>query len=327
LLTTPDVDDGAPVWDCQPGAELPGKHLAWQRLGVGHRCETWLAWSVPLWCPVVVKLARPGQLDSPRAARSLGREVAALAGATHPALPRLLADGRAAPVPYLVVEYLDGPALDEELDNGPLSGQEVAQLAGPLVAALSHLHERGLAHVDLKPPNVILRDGRPVLIDFGSARPIDSRLSPGKPIGSPGYSAPELEAGEPIAATMDMYGLGAVLHESLTGQPAFDPAIPASRRPMPGGMPIGVNPGLAALVAALLSPRPADRPTPADVLLMVARCSADPDDRPWPQWADRYLTYRFPRRTDLPPAHPPAFGRDTWFTGLPQPQPQIRGVG
>jgi eukaryotic-like serine/threonine-protein kinase len=325
VLTTPDVDDGAPVWDCPPGTELPGKHLAWQRLGVGHRCETWLAWSVPLWCPVVIKLARPSQLDQPRTVHSLTREVGALAGATHPALPRLLADGRSAQVPYLVVEYLDGPALDEELDNGPLSSQEVAQLAGPLVAALNHLHERGLAHIDVKPPNVILRDGRPVLIDFGSARPLDSPQARGRPIGSPGYSAPELEAGDPIAATMDMYGLGAVLYESLTGRPAFDPALPAARRPAPAPLPVGVQPALATTVMALLSPNPADRPAPADVLLTVARCSPDPDDRPWPQWADRYLTYRFRRPVEQPAAHPPAFGRDTWFTGLPE--PEVRGVG
>jgi serine/threonine protein kinase len=313
------------VWDCPPGTELPGKHLAWLRLGVGHRCETWLAWSVPLWCPVVVKLARPAQLDHPRAARSLGREVTALAGATHPALPRLLADGRSAQVPYLVVEYLDGPALDEELGKGPLSSQEVVQLAGPLLSALSYLHERGLAHVDVKPPNVILRCGQPVLIDFGSARPLGAPQPPGRPIGSPGYSAPELEAGEPIAATVDLYGLGVVLYEALTGESPFDPRLPASRRPRPGPMPVGASPALAALIKGLLAPKPLDRPSPADILLVVARCGADPDDRPWPQWADPYLTYRFPRRADRPSAHPPAFGRDTWFPGLPQ--PQMHGVG
>jgi eukaryotic-like serine/threonine-protein kinase len=325
VQTIADVADGAPVWDCPPGAELPGKHLAWQRLAVGHRCETWLAWSVPLWCPVVIKLARPAQLDSQRVVHSLSREVSALSGASHPALPRLLADGRTAAVPYLVVEYLDGPALDEELDHGPLSSQEVAQLAGPLVAALSHLHERGLAHVDVKPSNIILRDGRPVLIDFGSARQIDARQLPGKPIGSPGYAAPELEAGEPIAATMDLYGLGAVLHESLSGQPPFDPALAAGRRPPPPPLPVGVHPLLTALVDGLLAPDPADRPGPREVLLTVARCSADPGERPWPEWADRFLTYRFPRTLDRPPAHPPAFGRDTWFPAVVQ--PQIRGVG
>ena len=325
MQTVPDVDDGAPVWDCPPGAELPGKHLAWQRLGVGHRCETWLAWSVALWCPVVIKLARPAQLDSPRAVRSLGREVAALSGATHPALPRLLADGRCQPVPYLVVEYLDGPALDEELDGGPLSSQEVAQLAGPLLAALNHLHERGLAHVDVKPPNVILRDGRPVLIDFGSARQLGTPQERGTPIGSPGYAAPEMEAGEPIAATMDLYGLGAVLYESLSGHAAFDPALPAARRPAAAPLPVGVHPLLAGLVDGLLAPDPRDRPGPREVLLTVARCTADPEERPWPQWADPFLTYRFPRRLDRPPAHPPAFGRDTWFPAVAR--PEVRGVG
>src|SRR6266545_5999516 len=214
--------DVAPVWSCPPGSELPGGFLAWKRLRVGSRCETWLAWSVALWCPAVLKLPRPHQIEHPLAACSLGREVTALRGHTHPALPRLYQDGTTADIPYLAMEYVDGPGLDEELRGiDPLPEPEVALLGAQLLSGLLALHRRGIAVVDLTPSAVILRDQRPVLIDFGSARRIGSHL-PGA-AGAPGYAAPELDNGEPISAGMDLYSLGVILHQALTGS-ALRPA-------------------------------------------------------------------------------------------------------
>src|SRR3569623_2011588 len=83
---------GAPGSVRRPGDDLGAGCRAWRRLGVGERCETWLAWSDRLWAPVVVKLPRPQQSAHPRARRSLARETAALAGVHHPALPRLYVD-------------------------------------------------------------------------------------------------------------------------------------------------------------------------------------------------------------------------------------------
>jgi serine/threonine protein kinase len=283
--TVPD-EDGQPAWVCDPGAELPGGALAWQRLGVGHRCETWLAWSVPRWCPVVVKLARPHQVGHPRALRSLGREVAALAGNPHPALPALLADGRAAAVPHLVFDYLDGPALDEEVeDAGPMDPDTTALLGIQLLAALATVHRRGLAHLDVKPANVILPDGRPVLVDFGSARDIGTRQPAGAPVGTAGYAAPEAEACELVSAAMDLYGVGATLAEALCGEPAFDPAGDPARRRVPALPPSRT----AELVAALLAPRPADRPDLPATLRVLGEISAAAGRPAWPAFAAVHL--------------------------------------
>jgi serine/threonine protein kinase len=157
------------------------------------------------------------------------------------------------------------------------------------------LHHRGIAHVDVKPENVILRDLRPVLIDFGSARQLGTPQPSGRPVGTPGYAAPELEAGEPISASMDLYGLGALLHEARTGQRTFDPDLPAADRPPP--RPLGDS-LLAELILALLDPNPAKRPTPAKALVTFA--DALPEDlRPWPHWADAAL-------------HHPSSARTTW---------------
>jgi serine/threonine protein kinase len=281
LDTALDDQDGAPVWWCAPGSELPGGYRAWDRLGVGLRCETWLVWSVPLWCPAVLKLPRPHQVAHPRAARSLGREVAALEGNPHPALPRLYRDGTAAELPHIVIEYVDGPTLEEELGvNGPLEEPEVALLGAQLLTGLLALHHRGIAHVDVKPANVVLRDMRPVLIDFGSARRIGTPQPPRRPVGTPGYAAPELEDCAPITAGMDHYALGATLREALTGQLAFDPATGPARSPRL----VGAS-ALTRLVGALLEPNPADRPSTAEALTTFA--GAVPADlRPWPVWVD-----------------------------------------
>jgi serine/threonine protein kinase len=181
------------------------------------------------------------------------------------------------------MEYVDGPALDEELDRtGPIRPVDAALLGTQILAVVVDLHRRGIAHLDLKPENVIVRDGRPVVVDYGSARLIGTPQPVGQPIGTAGYAAPEQEACQPISSTMDCYGVGAILYEALTGE-ATGPdtgldALPAELRPV---------------VTALLEPDPDERMTARDA--MIALAYAVPDDRrPWPKWADRHLQVASP---------------------------------
>jgi serine/threonine protein kinase len=258
-----DTEDGLPVWAAVEGCELPGGTIAIDRLGVGRRCETWLVWHPTLWCPAVLKLARPDQLNHPRAVKSLRRETAALAGNIHPAFPRLLADGTNETVPHLLIEYIDGPSLADELDeNGALSPAEVALLGAQLLAAVRSLHHRGLAHLDLKPDNIVLRDSRPILIDFGSARPLGSLQPPDRPVGTLGYASPAQEACLPVTTAMDLYSLGQTLRESLANTPAD---------------------AVHEVIRHLISDTP-----PESEVLLVALAEASGDIRPWPSWLDRY---------------------------------------
>lgn len=252
-----DTEDGLAVWDWAEGCELPGGSFAIERLGVGHRCETWLVWSVDLWSPAVLKAARPHQIHHPRAVKSLRRETAALAGNNHPALPRLLADGTDDAIPHLLLEYVDGPTLTEELEeNGVLTPEETALLGAQLLPALMALHRRGLAHLDVKPENVVLRDARPVLIDFGSARRIGSEQPPGHPVGTVGYASPEQEACAPVSVAMDLYSLGQTLAEAGA-------ELPES-------------------LQGLTAPEPGSRLTTSEALTALAETAGDL--RPWPEW-------------------------------------------
>jgi eukaryotic-like serine/threonine-protein kinase len=271
-------DDGEPIWRFAEGQPLPGGALAVWRLGVGARCETWLAWSARLWCPVIVKLARPHQVGQPRAIRSLRREVLALAGACHPTLPRLLGDGTGDPVPHVLLEYVDGPALDEELDRvGPLPVADAALLGVQILAGAADLHRRGLAHLDLKPANVVLRDGRPMVIDFGSTRRIGTPQPAGQPVGTVGYAAPEQEACRPISSTMDCYGVGSILFAVLSGEVTG-----------PAGTFVSLPTELAPIVISLLESDPDRRMTVPAAMRALADLVPD-DRRPWPRWADHHL--------------------------------------
>jgi eukaryotic-like serine/threonine-protein kinase len=293
-----DLDeDGEAVWRYQEGQSLPGGALAVDRLGVGTRCETWLAWSTDLWCPVIVKLARPHQVTNQRAIRSLRREVTALTGATHPALPRLIADGTADATPHLLMEYIDGPALDEELERvGPIPVTDAALLGVQILAAVADLHRRGLVHLDLKPANIVLRDGRPVVVDFGSTRRIGTPQPTGHPVGTAGYAAPEQEECRPISPTMDCYGVGSILYEALIDDINGFPTLPLE---------------LSPIVIGLLATEPEHRLTVPQAMLALAR-KISADRRPWPKWADRHL-----------PTHKSRPGRRGGLTTSPDPQESL----
>lgn len=274
-----DDDDGAPIWIHREGGPLPGGALAMRRLGVGMRCETWLGWSQQLWCPVVVKMTRPHQTRNRRTVRTLRREVLVLDGAQHPALPRLLADGTTESVPHVVLEFVDGPTLDDQLDRtGPMTAEDAALVCVRILGAVAYLHRQGVAHLDVKPANIVLGKAGPVLIDFGSARQIGAQQPLGHPVGTAGYAAPEQEACQRVAETMDCYGAGSVLYEMLTCEATGPDHRFASLAPTVG-----------PIVMGLLEANPDRRMTTTQAMFALAE-AIPAAQRPWPTWADRHLS-------------------------------------
>jgi serine/threonine protein kinase len=201
--------------------------FALEQLGAGEHTERWLAWSERHWAPVVVALPCEARVEDLRTVRHLAREGRALRRLSHPAIPRLLDDRHDHPLPHLVLEHVEGPTLDRVLIGGPLPPAVVVRLGARLAAGLHYMHGRGLVHMGLQPSGIAVHDGRPALLDLGSARAIGGR--PAAPAPGAAYQAPEQWLRARPDPRMDLFSLGAILYEAASGIPAF-----AAGEVMPG---------------------------------------------------------------------------------------------
>lgn len=289
--TAPPVQHRETCWNLRPGHLLAPDLFAWHRLGGGDVCEAWLAWSRLHWSPVVVKIARPEFRDSERARRHVQREADRLTELVHPAFQRLLLARPDHHPPYLVLSYAEGPTLSAMIDQQPLGPAEFTLFAMGLVSAVRYLHRKGVVHLDLKPSNVVVADGRVVLLDLELAAVVGHHFDSGAMPGTLGYMAPEQLRGEPVAPPMDMFAIGALLHEAVTGRPVFDtPDTRLDRQPQvharaPLLDPETLGPDLTRLVDLLLEPDPAQRPDCDAVLIALQAALPDPDESLWPDWA------------------------------------------
>jgi eukaryotic-like serine/threonine-protein kinase len=194
-----------------------------------------------------------------------------------------------APVPYLVMEYIDGCNLEALLrKSGPLEVKEILRIGMQVASGLAAAHRHGLIHRDVKPANILLENGvqRVKLTDFGLARAADdaSLTQTGFIAGTPLYMAPEQAAGEPIDVRADLFSLGSVLYELCTGRPAFRaPTTVAVIRRVCDETPRpirAVNPDIpesvCRVIERLQAKKPTDRPASAvDVADLLAGLLAD----------------------------------------------------
>jgi len=173
---------------------------------------------------VAVKVLRQGIPAEATARRRLAREVDTMRRVHSPFVAEVVdADVEGSP-PYIVTEYVAGQTLEDVVaTDGPLTGQALATLARGLAGALAAIHAAGVVHRDLKPGNVMLVDGEPVVIDFGIAQAPDStRLTmTGMFMGTPGYLAPEVIEGKPSGPAADVHSWAATLAYAATGRAPF----------------------------------------------------------------------------------------------------------
>lgn len=281
-------------WARNAGDELVAGLRAWALLGDGRRCETWLAWCERRWAPVAVKLPRPDQVND-NARQALAREAAAVVPLAHSSIQRLLEARLDDPVPYLVFEYIEGPTLASLLDDtGALTPGDVVRLGLQVGAALHYLHGLGIAHLDVKPQNLAVREGRAVLLDFDLARALGQGDGAGSLRGSAPYMAPEQVRREPASAAMDLFALGATLYEAATDHLAFDAAgaPPYTRYPQLAGPPAPIrslNPRVPAAldraITALLAPEPSGRPESVLAAMdLLAAALPKREKGLWPKW-------------------------------------------
>ncbi len=258
-----------------------------RELGGGGMSRVFVAEETGLGRRVVVKVLPP-ELAAGVSVERFRQEAQLAARLHHPHLVPLLAAGERDGLLYYTMPFIEGESLRLRLGReGELPVPEVVRLLREIADALAYAHRQGVVHRDLKPENVLLEHGHATVADFGIARALTAAAagpvgtatpltSRGLVLGTPAYMAPEQAAADPqIDHRADLYALGCVAYELLTGMPPFPsrtaqqtlaaqvseaPEALDRRRP-------GVPPALGALVMKLLEKRPADRPQSADAVL------------------------------------------------------------
>ncbi|WP_431987385.1 protein kinase domain-containing protein [Streptomyces griseoflavus] len=198
---------------------LAGRYRLDAFIGSGGAADVHRGFDLRLRRPVAVKVFRPGA-DGDMEAR-FHSEAVILARLQHPGLVTVYDAGRHNNRAYLVMQLIEGPTLKGRIAEGPLSPEETAALGAGLSKALAHAHEADIVHRDVKPSNIILDpSGRPHLTDFGISRLIDAttHTATGTLIGTAAYLSPEQVLGQPVSQAVDIYALGLVLLECLTGR-------------------------------------------------------------------------------------------------------------
>src|ERR1022692_2958779 len=173
---------------------------------------------------VAIKVLRPSVGGSPNARRRLSREVETMRLVRSRFVAEVLDTDVTGNTPYIVTQYVPGRTLDEVVrENGPVQGAALARLAWGLAQALAAVHGAGVVHRDLKPGNVMMVNGEPVVIDFGIAQALDStRLTmTGMFMGTPGYLSPEVIEGSPSGPAADVPSWAATVAFAATGRPPF----------------------------------------------------------------------------------------------------------
>jgi hypothetical protein len=283
---------------------IAGRYRLERLLGHGGMADVYRAEDAEGGPPVAVKVVRS---TDPELARRLTREARAASSLEHPSLVRILGAGIHDQHAYLLMDLVDGPTLAEQLRLGPLAPDRVATVGTALAEGLACVHRHGIVHRDVKPANVLLGPGSRVrLADFGVAQVLDASAATvtGTTLGTAAYMAPEQLGHHRVGTAADVWALGAVLLECLTGKRGFEgaPAEVVARR-LAGAVPSaeGLPAPWRILLASMLETEPSRRPEAAEVAEML---KAPAFTRPWD-----------PRATAVMPAGLAATAAATAATG------------
>jgi eukaryotic-like serine/threonine-protein kinase len=270
----------------EPGAIVAGRYRLIRRLGSGGMADVWLAEDQELGRQVALKflLERFAQ-DRPFVER-FRREATAAAGLQHPNVVGIYDRGEWEGVHYIAMEYVEGASLKDLIARG-LTVPEAVEIVRQTLAGVGYAHEHGIVHRDLKPHNVLVdSDGRARVADFGIARAGASEITQaGSVLGTAQYLSPEQAQGREVTPASDLYSVGVVLYEALTGRLPFDAETPVavalkqiSERPRPPReLNPEVSPALDAVVLRALAKDPVNRyPSASEFRRALDAAEADP---------------------------------------------------
>ncbi|WP_188192291.1 serine/threonine-protein kinase [Nonomuraea sp. SYSU D8015] len=277
------------------GTTLNDRYVLTGRLGGGGMGEVWRADDTVLGRAVAVKVLMPALTEDPTLAQRFLNEARAMATLHHPGVVDVYdygtceAGGRR--LSFLVMEYIRGESLDRVLRRGPLGPAATMRLIAEVGDALAAAHAQGIVHRDVKPANLMVRpEGGVVLTDFGIAHSVSAGhlTATGTMLCSAGYCAPELATASEVTPAVDVYALGVVAYECLTGELPFQGNTPVQiifkhlNSPIPP-LPAEVPPGPRHVVERALEKAPDRRwPTVADMAEAARRATTSPSTVPMP---------------------------------------------
>ena len=261
------------------GDVLADRYRIDDRLGAGGMATVLRAHDLRLDREVAIKVLLPNLAADPAIAERFEREARALAAASHPNVVAIhdvdAGDPATGREPFYVMELCDGGSLADRLAAGPLPPADLVPILAGVADGLASLHARGIVHRDVKPHNVLLAGGHPKLADFGLARPEQpdaaaALTATGTTVGTLAYLAPEVLAGATATAASDVYGLGVVAFEGLTGElpraaGSVSALVDAHRQaaPLVSSVAHGVGVTFDGVIASALAADPAERPSAA----------------------------------------------------------------
>ena len=255
----------------ESGTILNGRYELIEPIGDGGMATIWRARDTVLGREVAVKLMRPEYGRDPDFVVRFRQEATSAASLADPTIVQVFDAGESSEGPFIVMELVAGEDLSSLLRrNGPLPPRQAARVAAEVAKALQAAHDQGIVHRDVKPGNILIsRDGRVRVTDFGIARALaEAQLTlPGTTLGSVHYFSPEQAQGEPATPASDVYSLGIVLFEMLTGRRPWEgdnaAAVAVARvrtdAALPSSLRAGVPPDLDAIDTRALARDPSGR--------------------------------------------------------------------
>ena len=255
------------------GELLDGRYRLGTLLGRGGMSDVFRAVDEVNSTDVAIKIVRSPDREY---AQRLSQEAQALRRFSHPGLVQLFESGVNGDMAYLVMELVDGPSLDQVLRQGPLTTAETASIGSSLADALAYAHAQGVVHRDVKPANILIgADGLARLTDFGIARLVDTSTLTltGTMLGTATYMAPEQLENHAVGPSANVWSLGIVLLECLTGERVYagtPSEVLARRMAGPVTLPDGLPVPWKLLLTGMLAPAPEDRLSALDVSTMLA---------------------------------------------------------
>ena len=316
---------------------LGGRYRLVKQLGAGGMSVVWRGYDQVLGRSVGVKVLAADLTANPASRRMIRAEAQAAGRLSHPHIARVYdygesntADGVA--VPFIVMELVSGPSLEQRLTDGPLPIAEALRTCAEVAAALAAAHDRGLVHRDVKPSNVMLAASGAKVVDFGIARLAGEDGERHTMLGTPAYLAPERLAGGRVQPATDVYALGALLHRTLTGrlpwpgettQQLIAAHVWSEPRPLTGVA--GLPGGVADIYLRCLAKDPEDRPTSREVALVLGAAAgvtlpltADDDAHPASGRVSVPVRPQFPVDADEPTDPPQVAGRAVGRAAVPR---------